>query len=185
MGVAVFNSPPTSEAIRAFLGRAIHDAGQTPRHLVCDKGSQFWCPGFKDWCQRRGIKPRFGAVGQHGSLAVIERFILTLKLILGAVPMLPLRREAFRRELLSIVGWYNEHRPHITLGGRTPNEVYFARYPANRKPRWEPRSQWPRGSPCALPWAVVKSKPGARVELVLEFAQGRKHLPVVSLKRAA
>jgi hypothetical protein len=33
---------------------------------------------FKDWCDGQGITPRFGAVGQHGSIALIERFILSL-----------------------------------------------------------------------------------------------------------
>jgi transposase InsO family protein len=80
MGVAVFPTAPTSEAVCAFLGRAIHSAGRAPRYIVCDKGPQFWCPGFKRWCKRHKIKPpRYGAVGKHGSIAVIERFILTMK----------------------------------------------------------------------------------------------------------
>jgi hypothetical protein len=31
------------------------------------------------------------------------------------------------------IDWCNEHRPHMTLGGRTPNEVYFGCKPANRR----------------------------------------------------
>jgi hypothetical protein len=100
-------------------------------------------------------------------------------------PILQLRREAFRREVAPATDWYNEHRPHTALGGRTPNEVYFGRYPANRRPRFEPRERWPRGSPCARPWALVRGSPGARLELDVEFHAGRKHLPVVRLKRAA
>ena len=73
----------------------------------------------------------------------------------------PLRRDAFRRELAQIVLWYNEHRPHSGLGGRTPEEVYFRRFPASRRPRYEPRERWPRGSPCAGPWALVRGKPAA------------------------
>jgi hypothetical protein len=57
--------------------------------------------------------------------------------------------------------------------------------PPNRKPRFEPRSLWPRGSPCAKPWALVKGKPGVRIELHVEFKSGRKHLPIVGLRRAA
>jgi len=45
----------------------------------------------------------------------------------------PLRREAMRSLMLSLIGWYNEHRPHTTLKGTTPNEIYFKRFPANRK----------------------------------------------------
>jgi len=61
MGIAVFRSQPTSEMVRAFLGRTIRQAGEAPKHLICDKGLQFWCAGFKNWCKRRGIHPRFGA----------------------------------------------------------------------------------------------------------------------------
>jgi transposase InsO family protein len=73
MGVAVFGTAPTSKAVCAFLGRAIHRAGRAPKYIICDKGPQFWCAGFKGWCKHRKIKPRFGAIGQHGSIAVIER----------------------------------------------------------------------------------------------------------------
>ena len=70
---------PTSKAVRAFLGRVIRTAGAKPRHLVCDQGPQFSCDEFKSWCRRKDIRPRFGAIGEHGTIAVIERLILTLK----------------------------------------------------------------------------------------------------------
>ena len=84
MGVASFKSQPSSEAVRAFLGRAMHSANAKPRHLISDKGGQFWNDGFKRWCKRKGVKPRFGAVGKHGSICVVERFILTMKCLLDA-----------------------------------------------------------------------------------------------------
>ena len=185
MGTATFASQPTSVAMRSFLGRTIRQVGAAPKHLICDKGGQFWCDGFKHWCKRRDIRPRFGAIGQHGSLAVIERFILTLKTGCTRLLMVPMRRESFRRELDVFIGWYNEHRPHMSLRGRTPNEVYYRRHPANRRPRFEPRSDWPRGSPCAGQWALVKGKPGAKLGLHVEFLAGRKHLPLVTLPRVA
>jgi hypothetical protein len=40
-------------------------------------------------------------------------------------------------------------------------------------------------SPCAKPWALVKGKPGARLEFDVEFQNGRRHLPIVRLMRAA
>ncbi len=96
MGYTIRKGPPTSNGVRAFLGRTIATAGAAPRHLVCDKGCQFWCKGFKTWCKRQDIKPRFGAVGEHGSLAVIERLILSLKLLLRCLPTVPLRADVFR-----------------------------------------------------------------------------------------
>jgi transposase InsO family protein len=186
IGVTVFAKPPTGEAVRTFLGRTIHEAKATPKYLISDKGSQFWpCQGYRKWCKRRRIKPRFGAVGKHGSIAVIERFIKTLKDEATRRLLVPLHRETFRRELLLFKDWYNEHRPHMTLEGKTPNEVYFARRPANRRPRIEPRSDWPRGSPCAKPQTLVTGKPGDRFTLQVDFHEGRRQLPIVTLKRAA
>jgi len=185
MGVTLFWQEPTSQAVRAFLGRVMHAAKAKPRHLVTDKGPQFCNKDFKPWCRRKHIKPRFGAIGQHGSIAVVERLILTLKQCIVWLLLVPLRREAFRRELLEMAAWYNTERPHMSLSGQTPNEVYHARCPANRKPRFEPRPKWSRGSPCAGPWALVKGKPGVRIELDVEFQAGRRHLPIVRVQRAA
>jgi hypothetical protein len=55
----------------------------------------------------------------------------------------------------------------------------------NRKPRIEPRSRWPRGSPCAQPHALVAGKPGARFHVEVEHVDGRPALPIVRLRRAA
>ena len=182
----MFKTEPSGVAVRAFLGRTIAASGVKPKHLISDKGSQFWpCKDFKDWCDRKDIKPRFGAVGKYLSIAIVERFILTMKQVLAQLPLIPLRRELFRNELVTIIQWYNEHRPHDSLGGKTPNEVYEARFPANCKPRIEPRASWPRSSPCARPQTLVAGKPGQRFEMTVDFYRKRRHLPIVTLKRAA
>ena len=89
------------------------------------------------------------------------------------------------RELACIVDWYNQFRPHSWLNGRTPNEVYYGRFPANRKPRVEPRPSWPRSAPCARPWAIVRGSPGAKLTIEVSFHDGKRHLPIVTIKRAA
>jgi len=186
MGVTAFKNQPTCEAVCGFLGRTIAKARKAPKYIVCDRGGQFDCDGFRKWCKRKGInRPRYGAIGQHGSIAVVERFILTIKYLLSCLLLVPYRRDAFQRELTAIADWYNQHRAHTTLGGRTPNEVYHDRFPTNRSPRFEPRDRWPRGSPCAKPHALVRGKTGVRVELEVTFHEGRRHLPIVKLKRAA
>jgi hypothetical protein len=74
----------------------------------------------------------------------------------------------------------------MTLAGRTPDEVYHSLRPLNRRPRVEPRPHWSRGSPCAAPQALVAGRPGARVELEVEFLAGRRrHLPLLRLRRIA
>ncbi len=166
LGLAVFKGPPKSEAIRAFLGRTIAKVARPPKYLICDQGKQFCCHAFKNWCRYKGIRVRFGAVGQYASLALLERFILTLKLDLYFT-------------------WYNASRPHTGLAGRTPDEVYY-KFPAvNRLPRFEPRPRWPRPSPCAAPQALVKGAAGVRLQVRITFVRGGKHLPVVSVERAA
>jgi hypothetical protein len=80
------------------------------------------------------------------------------------------------------------HEPQATTPHKTCSagrlQTYHGRFPANRRPRVERRSRWPRGSPCAGPWALVRGKPGARVELEVTFHEGRRHLPIVTLRRA-
>ena len=187
MGTAVYFQLPNAIAVRAFLGTTIRTARVTPKYLISDKGSQFWpCAGYKAWCKRRGIKPRFGAIGKHGSIAVVERLIKTLKYEGLFWPLISFCQGDMRALIRSTSGWYNEHRPHTSLNGRTPNEVYFRRFPANRKPRIEPRPQWPRTVlPVRSAHAAVGGKPGARFELHVDCHDGHAHLPVVSLRRVA
>ncbi len=186
MGVGVFATRPDCRAVCTSLGQTLRRVGTAPKYIVCDRDKIFDCDAFRRRVERRGIRPpRYGAVGMHGSIAVVERLILTLKQMLHQMPLIPLRRESFRDELVAISQWYNEHRPHATLSGKTPNEVYERRFPANRKPRIEPRPRWPRGSPCAQPWALVGGKPGQRSDTTVRFHNKQHHLPVVTLKRAA
>jgi len=49
-------------------------------------------------------------------------------------PAVPLLRWSVRRELQLFLDWYNSDRPHMTLEGATPDEVYFTRWPACRAP---------------------------------------------------
>jgi transposase InsO family protein len=186
MGFVVFKKVPESRDVRSFLGRAMHQAKATPKYLISDKGKQFWCQGFKKWCKKKPIRPRFGALGHHGSIAVVERFIQTVKVeCTRRLPVVSLRAKTFRQELAWFVAWYNERRPHTTLQGRTPDEVYFHQRPANRSPRFEPRTLWPRPARCARPQVLVKAQPGVRLELAVSYQHARWHLPLAALRRAA
>src|SRR6266571_5341168 len=79
MGFAIYRGQPSAKAVRRFLEQLIAEVGQPPRYLVSDQGRQFVAREFRRWCRRRGIRQRFGAIGQYGSLAVIERCIRTIK----------------------------------------------------------------------------------------------------------
>ena len=161
MGVAVFGKQPTGKQVRMFLARTIRRAKATPKYIVCDKGGQFWCKPFKLWCRRRRIRPRFGAIGQHGSIAVVERFIRTMKEECFRSGIVPMRQAAMRAQLRAYADWYNRFRPHTCLAGRTPEERYRRIASACRRPRFEPRPRWPVSSGCASPPAKVRGQPGA------------------------
>src|SRR5262245_3178563 len=89
-----------------------------------------------------------------------------------------------RRGFDTIAGWYNAHRPNSGLLGRTPDEVYFGQFPANRRPRVEPRPVFPRGSPCAMPIALVAGKPGTRFDSEVKRLGGHMQLAIIRLRRA-
>ena len=125
IGFGVFPKRPTSLAVRTFLGSMIARANATPKYMICDKDSIFWCGEFKRWCRRKRIRPRYGAAGQHGSIAVIERFIRTMKDEATRRILVPQRRTNFRLELNHFFAWYNAHRPHP----KWPLQAESSRFP--------------------------------------------------------
>ena len=184
IGFAVYSKHPTSRSISAFLGKATSFSAK-PKYLICDQDKIFIADNFKRWLRRKHIKPRYGAIGQHGSIAVVERFIRTMKDESLRRIMVPAQHQKIRREIRYFVEWYNEARPHSALNGQTPNEIYNGLRPANQRPRIEPRERWQRRSPCAKPRTLVAGKPGDQFTLIVNYHAGRSHLPVVSLQRAA
>jgi len=97
----------------------------------------------------------------------------------------PLNLRKMRTEANAFIGWYNTDRPHSWLGGRTPDERYRRIAVACRRPRFEPRPQWPVASGCASPPAKVRGEAGIKLPLAVAWHEGPKHLPIVTLKRVA
>jgi len=124
-------------------------------------------------------------VDKHGSLSVVERCIRTLKDEYTRRVLVSYRQTEIRKELALFVTWYDQHRPNTGLDRRTPDEVYYGLAPACLAPRYEPRKKWPRRSPCAAPRTKIRGRRGVRLELHVQRLAGRKHLPIVELKRAA
>lgn len=116
---------------------------------------------------------------------MIERCIRTLKTkCTRRLVAVPYRLTDFEKELELYTTWYNGHRPHARHRSATPDEVYRRRRPAARAPRLEPRSRWPRRSPCASPHALVRDQPGVQFDLEVRYLGGRRYLPIITLKRA-
>ncbi len=88
---------PDARTLCAFFGRTIRQVGATPRYLLSDKEGMFTSRGYRRWCRRRRIRLRYGAVGKHGSIAIIERFFRTLKNECSRRNLVPFRRVAVRR----------------------------------------------------------------------------------------
>ena len=84
--------PPTGQAGRI-------SSWPVPAAGPLDKGPQFRSQDSKASCRmKKKSKPRFGAIGQHGSIAVVERLVLTLKQCIAQLLLVPLRRDKSRRE---------------------------------------------------------------------------------------
>ncbi len=81
-----------------------------------------------------------------------------------------------RREIRLYETWYNTQRPHMGLAGKTPREVY-ASWTARRR-RFEPRPKWPHQ-------LRRRGAGGDKVRLEVSYVEGRRHLPVIDLIRAA
>jgi transposase InsO family protein len=135
----VFRKEPTVAEISTLLDRAVAEAGRAPKYMVTDQGVQFRT-GFRQWCARHQVKPRFGEIGKHGSIALIGRFMRTLKDEGFRKILVPLGLSEMTQELGAIVRWYNDFRPHQGLGCATPGEVRDAVLSAHEKPRLETAS---------------------------------------------
>jgi transposase InsO family protein len=95
-----------------------------PRHIISDHEGVFIGAAFTDLLKHWHVKPRLGAVGKHGSIAVTERVIKSLKYEwLFRAPLI----KGFDH-LASLCSdftlWYNEWRPHMTLDGARPDDFY-------------------------------------------------------------
>jgi transposase InsO family protein len=144
IGFDLFRRTPTAKQVCQMLECAVRRVARAPKYTVTDQGVQFR-EQYRDWCERHGVKARFGAVGKYGSIALIERFMLTLKAECTRQLLVPLKLGAMRETLGLFVHWYNVLRPSQALGGRTPAEVYESSVPASATPRFEPKVRSPDG----------------------------------------
>ena len=95
-----------------------------PKHIITDQEAVFTCGASCELLSKWNVKQRFGAVGEHASIAVTERAILTLKYEwLRRVPVI--RGMDDLTGLLDDFGlYYNDYRGHMTLGGAPPATIH-------------------------------------------------------------
>ena len=178
VGYRVLRQEPGTEEIVRLLDACRRAVGATPKYVVTDSGVQFQ-DGFRLECEAREIQHRRGAVGQSGSIAVLERFFRSLKEeCLRKLAIVPVHPVDLAAEVGAYAEWYNRHRPHQGLGGRTPAEVRDGMHPAEPV-RLEPRARYPIAA------EDVECRRVRRLPLRVEPLRGRGHLPVVDLRDAA
>ena len=112
-----------------------------PADKFPDRGKQFRARSYRRECRRAAIRQRFGAIGKHGSIALVERCIRTLeedgvRRWLGTAHWRTVGRES-----ALFADWFNGQRPHGGLASATPDEIYFGLRPAHHRPRFEPRAR--------------------------------------------
>jgi len=123
---------PNAGWIISALESAIQEHG-APKHIISDQASVFTGDAFAELLESWNVKPRFGAIGKHGSISVTERVIKTLKYewlkrvaIIKGFDHLTMLCNEFQY-------WYNIWRPHMTLDGIRPDDVYYNKKPEKPK----------------------------------------------------
>ena len=119
---------PNAGWINNALECAIEKYGP-PKHIISDQAKVFTGEVFAELLKTYNIKPRLGAIGKHGSIAVTERVNKTLKYEW-------LKRVAFIKGIdhlaclcREFITWYNSWRPHMSLDGIRPDDVYYNKTP--------------------------------------------------------
>ena len=182
----VFRTNPSAVQLAELLDSAVKRAGgwRPPRHIISDRGSQSWhgsgpSQEYGAWCKRHGVRPRFGAVGKKGSIAVLERFWRSLKGECTRRIIVPFDMDAMHFELDAYLRWYSVWRPHaVASGARLRTNLPGA---DTNVVRLETRPRYPlptgRDSP--------EAERAAALDLSLSYLDGCRHLPCIEIRRAA
>ncbi len=114
---------PNAGWVVEMLGEAFRRHGP-PKHIISDQEGIFTGDAFAELLSDWDIKHRFGAVGEHGSIAVTERVIETLKYEwLKRVLMLK-GLDHVHTLLADFACYYNSWRPHSALKGAVPDLIH-------------------------------------------------------------
>ena len=108
----------TTNVVTSILDRLIKSNGK-PREILTDNGSAYGSKSkhskFDRWCRRRGIKHIRSSIHSPTTCGKVERLFKTID---EEIEFCDNDMELFRMR-------YNHFRPHSSLAGRKPAEVYF------------------------------------------------------------
>ena len=116
-------SLPAQRVTRA-LNQLIEWRGK-PTVIRSDNGPEYISHHFKQWAEQRGIVLWYTQPGNPQQNAYIERFNRTMRYELLNQHLFT-SLEHLQNEATEWLWCYNHNRPHMALGGKTPNQVRVA-----------------------------------------------------------
>jgi transposase InsO family protein len=110
----------------AALARHVARQFGKPRFIITDHGTQFRRQ-FRVAMDKTGIIPVQARVRAPYLNGKIERTFRTFR-VWWRLALTGLTDKGIQRRLDDFGAWFNEHRPHGALQGRTPQEAWEGRY---------------------------------------------------------
>jgi putative transposase len=107
--------------VARVLDRIVGERGQAPQEIVLDNGPELTSKALDQWAYQRGVSLRFIEPGRPVQNAYIESFNGRLRdecLNEHWFVSLPAARRTIEEWRID----YNRHRPHSSLGNRSPEE---------------------------------------------------------------
>jgi putative transposase len=110
----------TAELVLAALNMALQQ--RKPKGVIhhSDQGSQYTSIAFGQRCEKMGVRPSMGTVGDAYDNAMAESFFATLECELIDRRSWPTKTDARMALFTYIEGWYNPRRRHSALGQMSP-----------------------------------------------------------------
>jgi putative transposase len=133
----------TTELVLAALNMALQR--RRPRDVVhhSDQGSQYTSIAFGERCQKMGVRPSMGSVGDAYDNAMAESFFATLECELIDRRSWQTKTEARLALFTYIEGWYNPRRRHSALGYQSPENFERSRTDTAHNQRLNPLHGFP------------------------------------------
>ena len=125
----------TAELVLAALNMALQRRRARGVIHHSDQGSQYTSVAFGERCQKMGVRPSMGSVGDAYDNAMAESFFATLECELIDRRSWKTKTEARLALFTYIEGWYNPRRRHSALGYRSPESFEQNPVPIARKRR--------------------------------------------------
>ena len=120
----VYSRTPRAREIAALVRRTAKEFGK-PRFVITDHGTQFR-QQFRSAMKKAGIIPVQARVRAPYLNGKIERAFRTFR-VWWRLVLTGLTQRAIQRRLEEFGAWFNEHRAHSALHGRTPQEAWEGR----------------------------------------------------------